>query len=207
MIQLKIKNIRIAIQSKGRLRSNSLDYLASIGFEINKADTALVSSCSKYEADVIYLRDDDIPQYVASGVSDFGIVGENVYYESPSGARIVRKLGFGKCSLVIAIPKDSDIPAISDLNGKKIATAYPNLLRSYLNKAEVKAEIIFVKGSTEVAPALGFADAICDLVQTGTTLKENGLKPAFKIMDSEVVLIESPFIKDLEFNPFQNESN
>lgn len=207
MIQLKTKDIRIAVQSKGRLKTDSIEFLISIGFDIDESDRALLSSCNKYEADVIYLRDDDIPQYVASGVADFGIVGENVYYESPSGARIVKKLGFSKCSLVVAIPNDSDIKEVSDLEGRKIATSYPNLLKAYLNKAEVKAEVVLVKGSAEVAPVLGFADAICDLVQSGKTLKENGLKPAFKIMESQAILIESPFLKDFEFNPFQNESN
>lgn len=207
MIQLQTKDMRIAIQSKGRLKKSSLKYLDSKGFKINAAKKSLMSSCKKYETDIIYLRDDDIPQYVASGIADFGIIGENVYYESPSGAKIIKKLGFGKCSLIIAIPKEARIKNIGELSNKKIATSYPNLLKSYLNKANVKAEIIVVKGSTEIAPSLGLADAICDLVQTGKTLQTNGLKKFVKIMNSEAVLIESPCLKKITCNPLLNENN
>lgn len=206
MINIKLKDIKIAIQGKGRLRESSLNYLAQIGFVIEDQISNLVSGCKKTEADIVYLRDDDIPKYVASGVTDFGIVGENVYYENPSGARMLRKLGFGKCTLVIAVPQTLNLQSVAELQGKKIATTYPNLLRSYLNKSGVKAEIIEVKGSAEVAPYLGFADAICDLVQSGNTLRENGLKPFATIMNSEAILIESPCLKKFELNPFENEN-
>jgi len=202
MINVLAKDIRIAVQKKGRLREATMDYLAGIGFEFDPKDQLMISSCNKTDVSVVSLRDDDIPQYVGAGVADFGIVGENVFYETPSSSRLVKRLGFAKCSLMIAVKEDSGIEDVNDLRDKRIVTSYPNLLTAYLNKAGVKAKVVYVQGSAEVAPTLGFADAVCDLVQSGKTLQENNLKAILKVMDSEAILIESPVLKNFEINPF-----
>jgi len=207
MINVRTKDIKVAVQKKGRLRQATMQYLASKGLEFDPESPLLITNCNKTDISAVSLRDDDIPQYVGAGVADFGIVGENVFYEVPSSSRIVKKLGFAKCFLALAIKNDSEIDDVRALEGKRIVTSYPNLLTSYLNKLGVSAKIIYVRGSAEAAPALGLADAICDLVQTGKTLEENNLKILTKVMDSEAVLIESPVLKSFERNPFYDENN
>ncbi len=206
MINVLAKDIKIAVQKKGRLREATMQYLAGLGFAFDPTDSFMISSCDRTDVGIVSLRDDDIPQYVGAGVADFGIVGENVFYENPSSSKLVKKLGFAKCSLIIAVKNDSEIGNVYDLEGKRIVTSYPNLLTAYLNKAGVKAQVVYVRGSAEAAPELGFAEAICDLVQTGNTLRENDLKPIIKIMDSEAILIESPVLKNFEINPFVYEN-
>lgn len=176
------KTIKIAVQNKGRLKDQSLEYLNQY----------------QNEFELISIRDDDIPLYVASGTADYGIVGENVFYENPSGAKIVKRLNFGKCKLVIAGDKTKNIQSIQ---GARISTPYPRLLRAFLNNNNLRAEIIEVAGSTEIGPKLGFCDLICDLVQSGKTLKENNLIEIVKIMDSEAILIENPTLTN-KYNQF-----
>jgi len=204
---MKRNNIRIAIQKEGRLRNPSLEYLESLGLQFPKENgRTLVVPCKNADAEILYVRHSDVPQYVQNGAADFAIVGDNVLYEKDFKIREVEKLNFGKCSLVIAVPLDSSIQKIQDLEGERIATSYPNSLRKFLQKQKINAAIIEIRGSVEVAPALGLADAICDLTQTGNTLKENSLKTIETLFDSMAVFIESPFEnirKDEFINRFQ----
>lgn len=191
---MKRNNIRIAIQKEGRLRNPSLEYLESLGLQFPKENgRTLVVPCKNADAEILYVRHSDVPQYVQNGAADFAIVGGNVLYEKDFKIREVEKLNFGKCSLVIAVPLDSSIKKIQNLEGERITTSYPNSLRKFLQKQKINAAIIEIRGSVEVAPALGLADAICDLTQTGNTLKENSLKPIETLFDSMAVFIESPF--------------
>jgi ATP phosphoribosyltransferase len=152
-------------------------------------------TCENGPLDILFLRDDDIPDYVSRGIADFGIVGENVLLEKNSRVKILRKLGFGVCSLVLAAPADSRVRSALELKDKTIATTYPNLLREYLRGACIEAkEIITLKGSVEIAPNLRLADAVCDLVQTGKTLAENNLRAIATILESEAVLVQPPFL-------------
>ncbi|MEK7106892.1 MAG: ATP phosphoribosyltransferase [Patescibacteria group bacterium] len=183
---------RIAIQKSGRLHKASMDFLSARGLIFPPNERSLILPCKNSDIDLLLLRDDDIPEYVRSGVADFGIVGENVLAEKGIELPVIKKLDFGRCKLVIAIPSDSRIKTPEDLEGKRIATSYPKLLAKYLAKQGVEASIVAISGSTEIAPELDLADAICDLVQTGSTLKAHDLVPLFVIMESQAVLVESP---------------
>ncbi|MFA4830981.1 MAG: ATP phosphoribosyltransferase [Patescibacteria group bacterium] len=185
--------IKIAIQKKGRLNEPSLVFLSAIGINNQQNGHCYITICKKTNTEIILVRDDDIPEYVSQGVVDFGIVGENVLAEKGIYTNIIRRLGFGNCQLVIAAPKDSLIKTTADLEGKRIATSYPQLLSKYLRINNINAAIVNLDGSVEIAPSLNLADAICDITQTGQTLKENGLIPIETIVKSEAVLIESPF--------------
>lgn len=186
-------NIRIAIQGKGRLSEPSIDFLSSLGLNFNPNGRNCLVTCANSNLDILFLRDDDIPEYVERGVSDFGIVGENVLLEKRARVNVLRKLGFGQCSLVIAAPKNSRIKRLGDLEEKRIATSYPDLLKQFLQNQRIEAEIIKIKGSAEIAPRLDLADAICDLTQTGITLEENGLMPIATVLESQAVLIQTPY--------------
>src|SRR3989338_8888467 len=183
---------RMAIQKSGRLHKASMDFLSARGLIFPANDRTLILPCENFDIDLLYLRDDDIPEYVRSGVADLGIVGENVLAEKGADLPIIAKMDFGRCKLVIAAPKDSRIRTPEDLGGKRIATSYPKLLSEYLAKEGVEASIVPISGSTEITPELDMSDAICDLVQTGSTLKAHDLVPLFTVMESQAVLIESP---------------
>lgn len=183
---------RIAIQKKGRLFEASMDFLLSRGLSFPQSGRSLIVSSEKADIDLIYLRDDDIPEYVSCGVADFGIVGENVLAEKSIELPVVTKLGFGKCTLVIAVPGGSRIKRPVDLEGKRIATTYPKLLSDFLKKEGVEAQVVPISGSAEITPELDLADAICDIVQTGDTLKAHGLVSVFTVMESQAVLVQSP---------------
>ena len=196
--------IRVAIQKEGRLRDPSLNFLKSLGLAFNeKNGRTLLITCLNTDVEILYVRHVDIPKYVQSGVADFAIVGGNVLYENNFNVREIKKLKFGKCNLVIAVPIVSLIQKTEKLEGERIATSYPNSLRKLLQKKKINAIIVKIKGSVEVAPALGLADAICDLMQTGNTLKENALKPIETLFNSTAVFIESPF-KSRQKNEFIN---
>lgn len=150
-------------------------------------------TCADKPLDILFLRDDDIPEYVERGVADYGIVGENILLEKRTRVAVRKKLGFGKCSLVIAIPTTSSIKTVAQLEGKRIATSYPDITEQFLQIQRIKAEVITIKGSTEIAPNLNLADAICDLTQSGKTLQENNLVPLTTILESEAVLIQTPY--------------
>lgn len=181
--------IKIAIQKKGRLSEDSIELLAHCGIRFSKADNKLKATAYNFPLEFLFLRDDDIPGYVADGVADLGIVGENVLLESQCRVDVQDKLGFGKCRLSIAVPNAFEYRTLQDLAGQRIATSYPHLLSQYLREKGVEARIHEISGSVEIAPGIGLADAICDLVSSGSTLISNGLKEAEVILKSEAVLI------------------
>ncbi len=181
--------LKIAIQKSGRLSENSLKLLKECGIDVDNGLNKLKAEASNFPIEVFFLRDDDIPQYVEDGVADIGVVGENVLLEKNKNLKIVEKLGFGKCRLSLAIPKDQKYKSIKDLNGKRIATTYSTILTKYLKEQKIKAEIHEISGSVEIAPSIGLADAICDLVSSGSTLFTNGLKEVEIILKSEAVLV------------------
>jgi ATP phosphoribosyltransferase len=181
--------IRIAIQKSGRLSEQSLALLKESGISLANGERRLVSAASNFPLEILYLRDDDIPQYVADNVADLGIVGENVIMEKALPVKTVLKLGFGKCRLSLAIPKNEDYLSSEYFNGKKIATSYPGILSNYLKTNNIKAEIHQISGSVEIAPGIGLAHAIFDIVSSGSTLISNGLKEVEVIADSEAVMV------------------
>ena len=185
------ERLRIAIQKSGRLHKPSMDFLSQRGISFLPNGKSLIRSSDNADIDVLYLRDDDIPEYVSRGVADFGIVGENVLAERGRNLPVVRALGFGRCTLVIAVPKGSRMKEPRDLQGKKIATAYPKLLGDYLEKEGIEGSIVPISGSAEITVELDLADAVCDITQTGETLKAHDLFPLITIMESQAVLIES----------------
>jgi len=181
--------LKIAIQKSGRLYEQSVQLLKECGIELNNGNRQLKVKASNFPAEAYFLRDDDIPQYVSDNVADVGIVGENVVYEKEKDLNVVSKLGFGRCRLSIAVPKNMDYKQLSDLNGLKIATSYTILLQKYLDENNLRAEIHEISGSVEIAPGIGLADAICDLVSSGSTLFTNNLKEVEVILDSQAVLV------------------
>ena len=181
--------IKIAIQKSGRLSEQSLDLFKESGISLSNGERKLISLASNFPLELLYLRDDDIPQYVADNVADLGIVGENVIVEKAFSVRTVLKLGFGKCRLSLAIPKNEEYLSPDYFNGKKIATSYPGILSRYLKSNNIKAEIHEISGSVEIAPGIGLADAIFDIVSSGSTLISNGLKEVEVVIKSEAVMI------------------
>jgi len=184
-----LKTLKIAIQKSGRLNEKSVELLKNCGLNFENYKSSLISPVSNFPLEILFLRDDDIPEYVQDGIADLGIVGENVIQETEVAVSYLQKLGFGKCSLKIAIPNSGDIKQLSDLNNRSIATTYPVILGKFLQKNNINADIRTISGSVEISPGLGLADAICDLVSTGGTLKSNGLKPFADVMASEAILI------------------
>lgn len=182
--------LKIAIQKSGRLHEDSLRLLKECGIDISNGGNKLKTVAANFPLEVYFLRDDDIPQYVEDAVADVGIVGENVVYEKKKEVEVMEPLGFGKCRLSIAIDKNETFKK-ENLNGKKIATSYPVILQEYLDKNSIAAEIHEISGSVEIAPGIGLADAICDLVSSGSTLFTNGLKEADVILESQSVLIRN----------------
>lgn len=181
--------LKIAIQKSGRLSEDSLKLLKDCGIDLRNVKDRLKTESDNFPVEVFFLRDDDIPQYVEDGVADIGFVGENVVYEKKKAVQVREKLGFGKCRLSIAVKKSDDYSAVSFLQGKKIATSYPVLVQDYLDKKGISAEIHEISGSVEIAPGIGLADAVCDLVSSGSTLFMNGLKEVENILQSQAVLI------------------
>ena len=181
--------LKIAVQKSGRLHDHSLQLLKECGIELNNGNRQLKATALNFPVEVYFLRDDDIPQYVFDGVADIGFVGENVVYEKNKDIKVVSKLGFGRCRLSIAIPKNMKYTSITDLENLKIATSDTILLQNFLESKKVKAEIHEISGSVEIAPGIGLADAICDLVSSGSTLFTNGLKEVEVILQSEAVLV------------------
>lgn len=184
-----MKNLKIAIQKSGRLNEKSVQLLKNCGLDFENYKSSLITTVSNFNLEILFLRDDDIPGYVEEGIADLGIVGENVIDETQSKVNYLQRLGFGKCTLKLAVPKDSSIEDLKDLNSKSIATSYPVILKSFLDEYKIEAEIQTISGSVEIAPGLGLSDAICDIVSTGGTLKSNGLKPFADVRKSEAILI------------------
>lgn len=188
------KTVRIALQAKGRLNEDSMELLEEAGISINSAKRQLLSKSPNFPLEVLYLRDDDIPQAVASGVADIGIVGFNEVAEKSKNVVVSHKLGFGQCRISLAIPKGEEYTGISYFNGKRVATSYPVILKRFFEENNINATIEEIAGSVEVAPAVDMADAIFDIVSSGGTLVSNGLKEVEKVIDSEAVLISNPAI-------------
>jgi ATP phosphoribosyltransferase len=184
-----MEKLRIAIQKSGRLSEKSLELLKEAGISLNNGSRKLRSVAQSFPLEVIYLRDDDIPQYVEDGVAHIGIVGENEFAEKECQVELVERLGYSKCRLSIAIPKSSGFEGLEDLEGKRIATSYPVILNKYLGEHGIKAEVHVLSGSVELAPSIGIAEAIFDIVSSGSTLISNGLKEVDTVMKSEAVVI------------------
>jgi ATP phosphoribosyltransferase len=181
--------LRIAVQSKGRLYDDTMNLLAEADIKISSGRRTLLVQSGNFPLEVLYLRDDDIPQSVASGVADIGVVGENEYVERGEDAEIISRLGFSKCRLSLAIPKDINYRGVNWFNGKKIATSYPNILKKYLDDNNIEAEIHVITGSVEISPGIGLADGIFDIVSSGSTLVSNNLREVEVVMQSEALLI------------------
>ena len=198
-----MKTLKIAIQKSGRLNEKSVELLKNCGLNFENYKSSLISPVSNFPLEILFLRDDDIPEYVQDGIADLGIVGENVIEETEVKVNYLQRLGFGKCSLKIAVPNNNSITKLEQLNGKSIATTYPVILGKFLKNQGIQSDIRTISGSVEISPGLGLADAICDLVSTGGTLKSNGLVPFSDVMSSEAVLIcnennaDSDLIKEL----------
>ena len=186
-----MNKLKIAIQKSGRLYDDSVKLLKDCGIDLKNGVNKLKTECDNFPMEIYFLRDDDIPQYVEDAVADIGIVGENVLYEKNKKAEIVEQLGFGKCRLSVAVGRSEAYEGVEYLNGKKIATTYPTLVRQFLDKNGIRAEIHEISGSVEIAPGIGLADAIVDLVSSGSTLFMNGLKEVETVLKSQAVLIRN----------------
>lgn len=187
--QIHTNMLRIAIQSKGRLYEDCMNLLAEADIKVSPSKRTLLVQSTNFPLEVLFLRDDDIPQSVASGVADIGIVGENEYEERQENAQIIDRLGFSKCRLSLAIPKAANYEGLEWFNGKKIATSYPGILKRFLNKNNIHADIHVITGSVEISPGIGLADAIFDIVSSGSTLVHNNLKEVEVVIKSEALLI------------------
>lgn len=184
-----MKSLKIAIQKSGRLNENSVALLKNCGLSFENYKSSLITTVSNFPIEILFLRDDDIPEYVQDGIADLGIVGENVIEETEVKVNYLQRLGFGKCSLKLAVPKGGPIKELQDLQNKSIATSNPVILSKFLAKNGIKADIRTISGSVEISPGLGLSDAICDLVSTGGTLRSNGLEPFADVLASEAILI------------------
>ena len=191
-----MKKLRIAVQKSGRLNEDSMRILKDIGISIDNGKDQLKASARDFPIEVFYLRNGDIPQYLKDGVVDAAIIGENVLVEKGDDITIVERLGFSKCKVSIAVPKDSNAKSLKDLEGKRIATSYPNTVNQFLNRENIKANLHIINGSVEIAPNIGLADGICDIVSSGSTLFKNGLKEIEVLLTSEAVLAVSPQIDE-----------
>ena len=181
--------LRIAVQSKGRLYDDTMNLLAEADIKVSSSKRTLLVQSSNFPLEVLYLRDDDIPQSVANGVADIGVVGENEFVERCEDAQIISHLGFSKCRLSLAIPKETNYTGLQWFNNRKIATSYPNILRKYMNRNGINTDIHVITGSVEISPGIGLADGIFDIVSSGSTLVSNNLKEVETVMNSEALLI------------------
>ncbi|MFT6500202.1 MAG: ATP phosphoribosyltransferase [Crocinitomicaceae bacterium] len=186
-----MSKLKIAIQKSGRLNEESLKLLKSCGIRIENGIDQLKVSVPNFPLEIFYLRNSDIPQYLEDGVVDIAIIGENLLIEKENNVKVIEKLGFSKCRVSLAVPKDIDVADVSYFNGRKIATSYPNTIKNFLAERNVVAEIHTISGSVEIAPNIGLADGICDIVSSGSTLFKNGLKETQVILKSEAVLASS----------------
>jgi len=191
-----MRKLRIAIQKTGRLSEKSLEILKEAGISLNNGSRKLRSVAQSFPLEVIYVRDDDIPRYVEDGVADIGIVGENVFAEKECDVELVERLGFSRCRLSLAVPRSESYKGLDDFRGKRIATSYPVILRKFLAEHGIGADVHVISGSVEIAPSIGLADAIFDIVSSGSTLISNGLKEVETVMQSEAVIISGRNLAD-----------
>ncbi len=189
---MRSEHLKIAVQRSGRLSEPTLDLLKKCDIRFDNGAGKLKSTAHNFPLEILFLRDDDIPQYVADGIADIGVVGENVLAEKASKLSRLEKLGFGRCRLSIAVPRGLEYSGVESLENKRIATSYPGLLNAYLSRKSVTADIHSISGSVEIAPSIGLAEAICDLVSSGSTLFTNGLEEVETVMESEAVLVSLP---------------
>ena len=197
-IKFKMKRLKIAIQKSGRLNEDSLKILKDSGISVSNGLNQLKSTVSNFPIEILFLRNSDIPQYLLDGVVDVAIIGENLLVEKGDEIEVLERLDFSKCKVSLAVPKSFRYNNISDLDGKRIATSYPNTLNKYLKEKGITAELHEISGSVEIAPNIGLADAICDIVSSGSTLFQNNLKEAEVLFESEAVLAVSPKIGEDE---------
>lgn len=191
-----MSKLKIAIQKSGRLYEESLQLLKDCGIFINNGKDQLKVSVDNFPLEIMYLRNSDIPQYLEDGVVDIAIVGENLLAEKEKNIEIVKKLGFSKCRVSLAVPKEVETDQLSYFQGKRIATSYPNTLKNFLQKNNISAEIHVISGSVEIAPNIGLADGICDIVSSGSTLFKNGLRETVTLLTSEAVLAKTFSLND-----------
>jgi ATP phosphoribosyltransferase len=189
-----MSKLKIAVQKAGRLNEDSLQLLKDCGISIDNGKDQLKASASNFPLEVLYLRNGDIPQYLKDGVVDIAIIGDNVLIEKGNGIKVIERLGFSKCRVSLAVPKGVNYKNINDLNGMRIATSYPNTVKEYFKKFNLTPDIHIISGSVEIAPSIGLADAICDIVSSGSTLFKNNLKEVEVMLNSEAVLAVSPTI-------------
>lgn len=190
------KMLRIAVQSKGRLYEDTMALLSEADIKVRKSERSLLVRANDFPIEILYLRDDDIPQTVAGGVADLGIVGENEYLEREENVKVLQRLDFSKCRLSLAIPKAEEYTGPEWFNGKTIATSYPNILKKYLKDNNINADIHIITGSVEISPGIGLADAIFDIVSSGSTLITNNLKEVEVVVNSEALLIANPNLSE-----------
>ncbi len=191
-----MSKLRLAVQKSGRLNEESLKLLKAIGISIDNGKDQLKASARNFPLEVFFLRNGDIPQYLRDGVVDIAIIGENLIVEKGESIKVVEKLGFSKCKVSIAVPKTSEISSLKELAGKRIATSYPKTVEKFLEKEGITANLHIINGSVEIAPNIGLADAICDIVSSGSTLFKNNLKEIEVLLKSEAVLVKSPKLSD-----------
>ncbi|MEK9603000.1 MAG: ATP phosphoribosyltransferase [Flavobacteriaceae bacterium] len=188
--------IKIAIQKSGRLNDESLEILKKCGISIDNGKDQLKASARDFPMEVLYLRNGDIPQYLRDGVADLAIIGENLIHEKGKDLKVIENLGFSKCRVSIAVPKEEVFNDVKELEGKRIATSYPNTVNQFLEENGISADLHIINGSVEIAPNIGLADAICDIVSSGSTLFKNNLKEVVKILESQAVLVQSPDLSE-----------
>ena len=186
-----MSKLKIAIQKSGRLSEKSIALLEECGLKFPNGGGKLITESSNFPVEILFLRDDDIPQYVEQNVAHIGIIGENVFIESQKQINIIEKLNFSGCRLSLAVPKETDYEGVSFFNNKKIATSYPNILQNYFNENGINATVEVISGSVEIAPGIGLADGICDIVSSGSTLLSNGLKEVEIVLKSQAVLVSN----------------
>ena len=187
-----MSKLKIAIQKSGRLSQQSVALLEECGLKFPNGGGKLITECTNFPVEILFLRDDDIPQYVEQNVAHIGIIGENVFLESEKAITIVEKLNFSVCRLSLAVPKEIDYPGINFFKGKKVATSYPNILQKYFKENRIEATVEVISGSVEIAPGIGLADGICDIVSSGSTLLSNGLKEVETVVKSQAVMVANP---------------
>ena len=192
--------LRVAIQKSGRLQEDSLRLFKESGLHFNNGKDQLKAQADNFPLELLFLRDDDIPQYIEDSVADAGIIGENVLIEKQKKNKIIMRLGFARCRLSMAVPRTENYTSTSWLHGKNIATSYPNLVKAFLNEKKISAGTHEISGSVEIAPGIGLADAICDIVSSGSTLMSNGLKEVETVMQSEAVLAANPELEEHKKN-------
>lgn len=193
-----MSKLKIAIQKNGRLSEKSLELLTKCGINFPNGNSKLINESTNFPIEILYLRDDDIPQYVEENVVDIGIIGENIFLESQKNIQKILSLGFASCKMSLAIPKEEEFETLSYFEGKKIATTYPVILKDFLAKNNIKSEIEIINGSVEIAPSIGLADGIFDIVSTGSTLLSNGLKEVHKVLDIQAILVANTQLNELK---------